>query len=98
MQFNGVSLTIKLHTIAQIVTIFINLLALIGLWTRGLGYAIFGTIFIPLWLVVQVAAIRVLAELIISVLLLPPLLAKSQPPPLDNLDVYGQPHITTSNV
>lgn len=60
------------------VNIVTGVLSLLAALASGTRTAILGLIFIPIILIIQAAVIRVSAELIMSVLLIPSLLAKNQ--------------------
>lgn len=77
VQFHGIALVKKLHTVSQLINGIVHIMYLCGAFISGVHYAILGVILLPVSLVIQAAAIKVGAELAASVLLVPFLLANN---------------------
>lgn len=78
-QFQGIALARRLHLMAQFLNIFFWIVVLLSSFDEKAGVVVVAFIICPVLLIVYACIIRLLCEMIISVLLIPSLLAKNQP-------------------
>eukprot|EP00904_Undaria_pinnatifida_P013429 jgi/Undpi1/9216/HiC_scaffold_26.g11674.m1 len=77
-KFQGIALVRRLHIIGQAVNVLFTVIAIISsFWVREAN-VILTIIFFPIFMVVQAFVIRVIAELAVSVLLVPYMLMNNQ--------------------
>lgn len=78
-QLNAPAIVVRLHNTAQIVNIILNIIFVIGGFTNGVLTGILILLLTCIWTLLEAALIRVVAELALSVLMIPLLLAKNDP-------------------
>lgn len=98
-QFQGIAVARRLHFVSQILNVVFWIFVLLSVFAEGeAGMIVAALIFCPVMLIVYAMLIRLLSEMAVSVLLIPPLLAKHQPgagvasaPAVDDADLaaYG---------
>lgn len=79
MQFQGISLVPKLHILFQVLNALAHTLVLISSFVKGNPVSIITSIILyPIFVLIGASAIRLSAELAVSVLLIPSLLVNHQ--------------------